>query len=86
MSASRILVLIPALFVAACASTTPPQQLASKDCKVGVAVFAGKPKANVSAAEQAEAELRVNRLSFAHGGGGYGPRNNVLSDVSRECN
>ena len=82
MSALRLLVLIPVVFVAACAST-PPEQLASSECKIVVATFPNRPATNVNRAEQAAAEMSVSRLGYQRGG--YGIGNNLFADAAREC-
>ena len=85
MSPSRVLIPVmilgPVFFVAGCAST-PPEQLAARECKITVAEFAGKPAKNVTPAEQAEAEMRMNRLAYARG---YGIGNNLAADITRDC-
>jgi len=73
----------PALLVAGCAST-PPEQLASRECKVVVADFAGKPSKNTTPIEQAAAEMRMSRLANERGGYWNGP--NVFADLARDCN
>lgn len=86
MSPSRVLIpimiLAPVFFVAGCAST-PSEQLATRECKIAVADFAGKPSKIVTPAEQAAAEMRVSRLASARGG--YGTGTNLLADISRDC-
>lgn len=82
MSAMRLLVLIPVLFVAACAST-PTEQLASRECKIVVSTLPNRPATNVNRAEQAAAEMSVSRLGYAHGG--YGVGSNLFLDAARDC-
>jgi hypothetical protein len=86
MSPSRVLIpvliLAPVLLLAGCASA-PSEQAAARECKIAVADFAGKPKKNVTPAEQAAAEMRINRLAYARGG--YGIGNNVFADLNRDC-
>jgi len=74
-------VLVPAFVLAGCASA-PPELLAARECKVTPADFVGKPKKNASAAEQAEAEMRVSRLGY---GRGYGIGQNLMGDAARDC-
>ncbi|MEO8134716.1 MAG: hypothetical protein ABI831_12145 [Betaproteobacteria bacterium] len=81
MSPTRLVFLIPILFLTACASA--PDQLASRECKVVVADFAGKPSKDVNRAEQAAAEMRVARLAYSRGG--YTSGNNLVADVVRDC-
>ena len=86
MSASRVLfpvMMLAAVFVVAGCASAPPEQLASRECKVVVADFPGKPSKNVTRAEQAEAEMRVNRLAYARGN--YGIGTNLVADIAREC-
>jgi hypothetical protein len=77
-----VVILAPVLFVAGCAST-PSEQLATRECKIVVADFAGKPSKNVTLAEQAAAEMRMSRLAYQHGG--YGTGTNLFADVTRDC-
>ena len=62
MSSYRILILVPTLAVAACAST--PEQYASKECKVVPATFVNVPKKDPSPAERAEAQLKMQRFAY----------------------
>jgi len=71
-----------AALAAGCAST-PPDQLAARECKIAVADFVGKPAKNVTAAEQAEAEMRMSRLAMNRGG--YASGTNVIADITRDC-
>lgn len=84
MSPLRMLVpaaiLVPAFLFAGCASA-PPELLAARECKITPADFVGKPKTNATAAERAEAELRVSRLGRGHGIG-----QNLMGDAARDCN
>jgi hypothetical protein len=85
---SQLRVLIPitmlvALFLVAGCASTPAEQLASRDCKIAVADFPGKPAKNVTPAEQAAAEMRISRLAYARGG--YGIGTNLLADAARDC-
>ena len=85
MSPLRILVpaaiLVPAFLIAGCASA-PPELLAARECKIAPADFVGKPKKNATAAERAEAEMKVSRLGY---GRGYGIGQNLMSDAARDC-
>lgn len=84
MSTHRLLLLSllsPVALLAACAST--PDQVASRDCKVVVADFPGRPAKNVSSAEQALAQMRVSRLAAERGGYASGP--NLAADAARDC-
>ena len=69
--------------LAGCAATTGPDQLAARECKVAAADFANKPKKDPTAAEKAEAELKVSRLAWQRGG--YANGNNVFADAMRDC-
>lgn len=77
-----LMILAPVAFVAGCAST-PSEQVAARECKIAVADFAGKPSKNVTPAEQAAAEMRMNRLAYARGG--YGTGTNLIADITRDC-
>ncbi len=81
MPSNRVILLLPLVFLAACASA--PDQLASRECKVVVADIAGKPSRNVNSAEQAAAQMRVSRLAMERGGYTAGP--NLAADASRDC-
>jgi hypothetical protein len=82
MSSLRVLILVPVLAVAACAST-PPEQLASKECKVVPADFVGVPKKDPTPAERAEAELKMQR--FAYSRPGYNPGTDMPAQAVRDC-
>jgi hypothetical protein len=86
MSPSRVLIPVmilgSAFFIAGCAST-PPEQLAARECKITVAEFAGKPSKTVTPAEQAGAEMNISRLAYSRGR--YGVGNNLLADTARDC-
>lgn len=85
MSAIRLLslpvLIASALFVAGCASG--PEQYASRECKVVPADFIDHPTKNPTAAEQAEAKLKMQR--FAYSRGGYGTGTNMPLDAVRDC-
>ena len=81
MSAYRILFLIPALAVAACASS--PEQYASKECKVVPGQFVNVPKKDPTPAERAEAQLKMQRFAYARGG--YGTGTNMPLEAVRDC-
>ena len=87
MFRSRTFLLIPAaLFVAACASTTSstaPNYAKSTDCKIVPARFVNVPKKDATPAEQAEAELKLQR--FAYSRGAYGRGIDMPSDAVRDC-
>ena len=84
MHASRLALLVPALFVAACASTTPaPQYASSADCKVVPGRFVNVPKKNPTPAEQAEAELKMQR--FAYSRGIYSRGTDMPAEAVRNC-
>jgi hypothetical protein len=85
MFTSRFLIIVPALttlLLGACASA-PDQQAAARECKVAVADFPGKPKQDVTAAEKADARMKISRLAWERGG--YASGNNVFADVMRDC-
>lgn len=77
-----LMILVPALLMAGCAST-PSEPVAARECKVVVADFPNKPSKNVIRAQQAEAEMQVTRLAYARGG--YGIGNNLVADIARDC-
>ena len=81
MSSYRILILVPALAVAACAST--PEQYASKECKIVPATFVNVPKKDPSAAERAEAQLKMQR--FAYSRQSYNLGNDMPAQAVRDC-
>lgn len=83
MFARPILFLAPALLLAACASTTPDEQYAAKECKIVPGQFVNVPKQNPTDAERAEAQLRMQR--FAYSRGGYGTGTNMPADAVRDC-
>ena len=84
MHAYRLALLVPALFVAACASTAPTAQYASNaDCKIVPGQFVNVPKKNPSRVEQAEAELMMQR--FAYSRAGYGRGTDMPADAVRNC-
>jgi hypothetical protein len=62
MSSYRILVLIPILAVAACASS-PEQYAANTECKVVPATFVNVPKKETDARRAAEAEMKMQRFA-----------------------
>lgn len=83
-SVVRLALLAPALAVAACASTAPtPQYARSTECKIVPGQFVNVPKKNPTAAEQAEAELKMQRFAFSRGS--YGRGNDMPSEAVREC-
>jgi hypothetical protein len=81
MSAIRILLLIPALSIAACASA--PEQYASRECKIVPATFINTPTKDPTPAERAEAQLRMQR--FAYSRGSYNLGNDMPSQALRDC-
>jgi hypothetical protein len=81
MSAARILILIPLLSIAACASA--PDQYASKECKIVPATFVNVPKKDPTAAERAEAQLKMQR--FAYGRANYNLGNDMPAQAVRDC-
>ena len=84
MCAFRLALLVPALFVAACASTAPTAQYANNtDCKIVPGQFVNVPKKNPTPVEQAEAELKMQR--FAYSRGGYGRGTDMPADAVRNC-
>jgi hypothetical protein len=76
------MILALVLGAAGCAST-PAEQASAGPCKVSVADSVGRPSRNVSAAEQAAAEMRVSRLAVARGG--YATGSSLLADLGRDC-
>ena len=60
-----------------------PVQLAARNCKVVPADFVGKPKKNPTAAERAEAELKMSRFAFERGGNRI---DGTLNEIARDCN
>ena len=84
MSTIRLALLAPALLVAACASTSPTAQYAgSTDCKIVPGQFVNVPKKNPTPAEQAEAELKMQR--FAYSRGAYGRGTDMPAEAVRNC-
>ena len=84
MYAYRLALLAPALFVAACASTSPTAQYAaSTDCKIVPGQFVNVPKKNPTPAEQAEAQLKMQR--FAYSRGDYGRGTDMPAEAVRNC-
>jgi hypothetical protein len=75
--------LVPTLFLAACASSPPPQQLAKTECKVVPGTFVNVPKKDPTPAEQAEAQLKLQRFAYARGG--YGVGTNMPAEAVRDC-
>ena len=71
-----------ALLLGACATSTP-ELYASRDCKIVPADFVNQPKKNPTAAEQAEAQLKMQRLAYARGG--YTPGSNMMADAVKDC-
>jgi len=80
MSAFRALLLVPVLAVAACASA--PDQYASRDCKIVPADFPNVPKKNPTSAEQAEAQLKMQRFAYSHG---YNTGTDMPGQAVRDC-
>ncbi len=83
MSSAKLLLLVPALFLAACASSPETQQLASTNCKIVPGQFVNVPKKNPTAAEQAEAQLKMQRFAYSRGGIGVGT--NMAQDAVKDC-
>jgi hypothetical protein len=84
MNTYRLFSLVPVFALAACASTTPTAQYAaSTDCKIVPGQFVNVPKKNPTAAEQAEAELKMAR--FAYSRPGYGRLTDMPSEAVRNC-
>jgi hypothetical protein len=83
MLRTRLLLLAPALLLAACASSPETQHLASTNCKVVPGQFVNVPKKNPTPAEQAEAQLKLQR--FAYSRGGYGVGTNMPAEAVRDC-
>ena len=80
----RLVLLAPALVVAACASTAPTAQYAdSTDCKIVPGQFVNVPKKNPTPVEQAEAELKMQR--FAYSRPSYGRGYDMPSEAVRNC-
>ena len=80
----RLVLLGPALLVAACASNaTTAQYAGNTDCKIVPGQFVNVPKKNPTPAEQAEAELKMQR--FAYSRGGYGRGTDMPADAVRNC-
>jgi hypothetical protein len=71
-----------ALLLGGCA-TSAPEQYASRDCKVVPADFVNQPKKNPTPAEQAEAQLKMQR--FAYSRGGYGIGTNMPIEAVKDC-
>ena len=71
-----------ALLLGACATSTP-ELYASRDCKIVPADFVNQPKKNPTSAEQAEAQLRMQRYAYSRGG--YGVGTNMPVDAVRDC-
>ena len=86
MPAFRILPLsalaASALLLGACA-TSAPELYASRDCKIVPADFVNHPKKNPTPAEQADAQLRMQRFAYARGG--YSVGSNMPADAVRDC-
>ena len=70
-----------AIVLAGCASA--PEQYASRECKIVPADFVNQPKKNPTPAEQAEAQLKMQRFAYSRGGSGLG--NNMPMDAVRDC-
>jgi hypothetical protein len=83
MSRTAVLLLVPTFVLAACASSPQSQQLASRECKVVPGTFVDVPKKNPTPAEQAEAQLKLQR--FAYERGGYGVGTNMPAEAVRDC-
>ena len=83
MFRTALLLLVPAFFLAACASSPETQQLASRECKVVPGQFVNVPKKNPTPAEQAEAQLKLQRFAYARGG--YGTGTNMPAEAVRDC-
>ena len=82
MFASRMFLLISALFVAACASTTPePQYASSKECKIVPGKFVNVPRRDATPAEQAEAELKMQRFAYSR----YRTLDDMPARAVRDC-
>lgn len=71
-----------ALLLGGCA-TSAPEQYASRDCKIVPADFVNQPKKNPTPAEQAEAQLKMQR--FAYSRGGYGIGTNMPIEAVKDC-
>ena len=85
MNRSHLALFASALFVAGCASTAPtPQYAAGTDCKIVPGQFVNVPKKNPSPAEQAEAELKMQR--FAYSRANFGRGTDMPAEAVRNCN